>query len=122
MTLPLVHVSVLPLAPCPLAGIRDKSALELAADEYNEARGRCCLRDCEPRCSCRWGASHAGTLSHMHARPPASAPHPASSAQALHQMRVAIGSENPYVAERMEHAFAAARDALATTVSGGRRR
>jgi hypothetical protein len=35
-------------------------------------------------------------------------------------MKVAIGSENPYAAERVEHAFTAARDALATTVSGGR--
>lgn len=37
--------------------------------------------------------------------------------QALHQMKVAVGSENPYITERLDHTFDAARNALAGSVS-----
>lgn len=41
----------------------------------------------------------------------------AAYAQALHEMKVAVGAESPYVAERLEAAFAGARDALAPIVT-----
>ena len=39
------------------------------------------------------------------------------SLQALHAMKVAVGSENPYLTERLENTFDTARNALASTVS-----